>query len=99
MVIEWLEFRTSPERREDFVQLDFEIWDPFLKAQAGFVRKEIWLDAADRGRIAIAVEWSDRDLWKSIPESQISERTEAFGARFGDAYDLVSSQEFQVRKR
>jgi len=89
----------SPELRERFAQVDFEVWSAFLQQQAAFVRKEVWIDADDNGQVVVAIEWSDRDRWKSIPQAQIAERTREFDDRFGHPYELVASREFQVRKR
>jgi uncharacterized protein (TIGR03792 family) len=95
MVIEWLEFTMNPEARDRFVQLDFEIWNPFLQTKPGFVRKEIWLDRDDDRRVIIMVEWSDRELWKNITTTEVVTITQQFNTQFAQPYQLIASREFQ----
>ena len=95
MVIEWLEFTMNPEARDRFVQLDLEIWNPFLQTKPGFLRKQIWLDRNDTHRVIIMVEWSDRKLWKNITPTEIATITQQFDTQFATPYQLIVSREFQ----
>ncbi|MDJ0846029.1 TIGR03792 family protein [Crocosphaera sp.] len=75
MVIEWLQFKVSPESRERFIQLDREIWTPVLEQFSGFLGKEVWISPHRPQEIILIIRWETREQWKSIPQ-EILEQTE-----------------------
>lgn len=98
MVIEWLRFTLAPENREVFIQLDTEIWTPFLQQAAGFVSKETWLDPLDDTAVIFVIRWASREQWKAISEAALVEVTQRFDTALGFPYEMSESTEFQVRR-
>ncbi|TAF49042.1 MAG: TIGR03792 family protein, partial [Oscillatoriales cyanobacterium] len=84
-----------PEARDRFVELDLQIWNPFLQTKPGFIRKAIWLDRNDDHRIIVLVEWSDHALWKTITPTEVATITQQFDTQFATPYQLVISRELQ----
>ncbi|HEY9763444.1 MAG TPA: TIGR03792 family protein [Trichocoleus sp.] len=98
MVIEWLKFRMAPENREQYIQLDTDIWTAALQGYPGFVSKEVWIDPADAETVICVIRWSSREQWKSIAEAELAKVTQAFDQALGFTYELVESKEFQARQ-
>lgn len=99
MVIEWLQFRVEEELREQFVQLDSEIWTPALARQDGFLAKEVWISAERLDEVITVIRWSSAEAWYSIPSSELEQVEQQFSDALGsDNYELLDSREYQVRK-
>ncbi len=98
MVIEWLQFRIPADQRERYIQLDNEIWTPFLQTCPGFLTKETWIDPTDDEAVIFIIRWRTREEWKAISEAKLAEVTSRFDEALGFAYTTESSHEFQVRR-
>lgn len=99
MVIEWLKFRVNEELRERFVQLDSDIWTTALARQDGFLGKEVWISSARLDEVITVIRWSTADAWYSVPSHELEQAEQQFSAAMGpDTYELLESQEYQVRK-
>ena len=98
MVIEWLTFEVAPEHREQFIQIDDEIWTAALSQYPGFLSKEVWISPENLGQVVFIVHWQTREQWKSIPQDEL----DAVETRFDEAvefdYAMVDSREYQVRR-
>lgn len=94
MVIEWLKFQVPPEKWEEFIRRDEEVWTAGLRSVPGFLGKEIWVDPV-QNEVVIVIRWQTKELWKSVPQSVIDE----LDAKMGDLQmPLAESREYQVRK-
>ncbi|MEG5033938.1 TIGR03792 family protein [Microcoleus sp. AT3-D2] len=94
MVIEWLKFKVSQEKWEQFIQRDQEVWTAGLKNWDGFLGKEIWVDPVEN-EVVMLIRWETREKWKSVPQSTIDE----LDAQMGDLQIAIAeSREYQVRK-
>ncbi|MCC3406259.1 MAG: TIGR03792 family protein [Microcoleus sp. PH2017_10_PVI_O_A] len=94
MVIEWLRFKVPPEKWEEFILRDEEVWTVGLKSLDGYLGKEVWVDAVEN-EVVMLIRWETREQWKSVPQSKIDE----LDAKMGDLQmPIAESREYQVRK-
>jgi uncharacterized protein (TIGR03792 family) len=99
MVIEWLKFQVDPERREQFIQVDDEIWTTQLSSYPGFAGKEVWIDPTNAASVVFVIRWATRSNWKDIPVAELDATEKRFSARMGQGtYRLIETGEFQIRK-
>ena len=62
MEIELLSFVIQPpERLEDFIDADAEVWNPWLKQQRGYLRKTY--TRYPNGRVHIRIFWASKRDW------------------------------------
>jgi uncharacterized protein (TIGR03792 family) len=60
--IELLSFVIQPpERLEDFIDADAEVWNPWLKQQRGYLRKTY--TRYPNGRVHIRIFWASKRDW------------------------------------
>jgi uncharacterized protein (TIGR03792 family) len=94
MVIEWLRFKVPPEKWEQFILRDEEVWTAGLKSYPGYLGKEVWVDAVEN-EVLMLIRWETREQWKSVPQSTIDE----LDAKMGDLHmPIAESREYQVHK-
>lgn len=99
MVIEYLKFLVTPEKREEFIAKDREIWTPAIAEYPGFLSKEVWINPEIAEEIIIIVRWSTREQWKAIPTNFLAKIETEFANAVGEnTYKLVESKEYQLRK-
>jgi uncharacterized protein (TIGR03792 family) len=79
VVIEFLSFRVDPAERAAWMEVEEQAWSRFLERQAGFVRKQLWIDVDDEHHVHVMIEWASVDHWKSIPHDQLAAVDEAMG--------------------
>jgi uncharacterized protein (TIGR03792 family) len=68
MVVEELVFVVDPGERARWLAAEGAAWDPFLAAQPGFLRKEVWLGPPDDepGTVRILVWWASQEEWDAV---------------------------------
>lgn len=99
MIIEWLKFRVSPNLREEFLEIDQQIWTNKLKTCPGFLGKEVWINPERLDEVVILIRWQTREEWKNIPQSQLDTLEKQFNQKMqGKNYQMIESLEYQVRK-
>lgn len=99
MVIEWLQFRVQEELREQFVQLDAEIWTAALAEYSGFLGKEVWISPENLDEVITVIRWDSTESWYSIPSADLAAIDDAFSEAMGHGtYTLIASTQYQVRK-
>ena len=98
MVIEWLKFKVSPEKREEFIDKDTQIWTPALARCAGFLGKEVWIDPQDSTIVVFVIRWATRQEWESVPQDLLEKTEQQFTESMDNSYQLIESGEYQVRK-
>ncbi|GEM_PF-2565028 len=72
MILEVLTVRVEPERLEEFVALDREVWTETLRKQPGFIRKEAWL-GEDPDEVTFGVWWESREALAAFPSATTDE--------------------------
>lgn len=99
MVIEWLEFQVVTEFREQFIQIDREIWTATLEKYPGFLGKEVWLDPSQVDRVSLVIRWQTREQWKSVPLEVLVQTEKEFAQKMGSSnYKMTGMKEYQIRK-
>ncbi len=98
MVIEWLKVRVNPDKREQYIQKDDEIWTAALAKHAGFLGKEVWISPDDLSEVVLVIYWESFEKWGAIPSDELQRTEAAFKQALGDVYQLVGSSRYQVRK-
>jgi hypothetical protein len=71
VLIERLSFQINPpDRVEDFIAADEEVWNPWLRQQRGYLRKTV--QRYPGGRVDLRIFWaSPRDMEKAAKDPQI----------------------------
>lgn len=99
MVIEWLKIRVAPERREQYIQKDEEIWTTALSTYPGFLGKQVWINPNQPDEVVLVIQWESREAWKRVSVQHIEETERLFSQAMGDAvYSIIEEREYQVRK-
>lgn len=99
MVIEWLKIRVAPERREQYIQKDEEIWTTALSTYPGFLGKQVWINPNQQDEVVLVIQWESREAWKRVSVQHIKETERLFSQAMGDAvYSIIEEREYQVRK-
>jgi uncharacterized protein (TIGR03792 family) len=94
MIIEWLRFQLPPEKLEQFILRDEEVWTAGLRSFPGFLGKEILVDPV-QNEVVMLIRWETKELWKSVPQSTINE----LDAQMGEfQMPIAESREYQVGK-
>ncbi|HEY9630768.1 MAG TPA: TIGR03792 family protein [Coleofasciculaceae cyanobacterium] len=97
MVIEWLKARVDPDKREQYVQKDAEIWTRGLSKYPGFLGKEVWISPEDLSEVVMVIHWESFEKWHSIPAADLEKLEKEFSQAMGNTYELVDSAGYQVR--
>lgn len=99
MVIEWLQFKVSPEYREKFVQKDQEIWTTTLARFPCFLGKEVWINPEVPDEVILVARWRTYEEWQSLPRPPLEEAERKFAEAMGaNTYELMKLSSYQVRK-
>lgn len=93
--VEVLVFRVEPERVEEFLRVDHEVWtlgEALLEdhARIPFLSKEVWLDDSRPGEVTLVFVWETMEQWDAVGRPDIQARLQAeFDARFRHPVTLV----------
>lgn len=79
MLVEYLTFAVPSVEREQWIEVEGEVWTPFLERQPGFVSKQVWCERGDDAHVHVAVWWTDEASWKSIPQAELDAVEAAMG--------------------
>ena len=77
MVIEELRLKVPADVKAAWLNAEKEIWDPWLSSQDGFLGRQIYWDK-EKEEALILVNWKSKELWKSIPMSEVNIVQEKF---------------------
>lgn len=98
MVIEFLKLKVAPDKRENYIQKDAEIWTTALAKYPGFLAKEVWINPNDPTEIIFIIRWATKEQWKAIPKADLEATEKKFAQAVGGTYKFTESTEYQVRK-
>jgi len=76
-IVEHLRMKVPAEARRTWLELELQIWDPWLRRQPGFLGRELLWDPQSEEGILL-IRWVSRDHLHSIPPGEI----EAVQSRF-----------------
>ena len=71
MVIEELRLKVPADAKIAWLNAEKEIWDPWLSSQEGFLGRQLFWDK-EKEEALILVNWKSKELWKSIPMSEVN---------------------------
>ena len=71
MVIEELRLKVPADLKAAWLDAENEIWDPWLSSQDGFLGRQLFWDK-EKEEALILVNWKSKELWKSIPMSEVN---------------------------
>lgn len=76
-VIEHLRVRVPAAARQAWLEAEQASWEPWLRAQAGFLGRELrWDQEREEGQLLIR--WASRAQWHAIPRREIDAVQERF---------------------
>ena len=82
--IEHLVFQVKPERLDEWLALDHELWTVGeAERWPGLLRKEVWLNRTVPGEVHCIITWQSLELWFAIDAQWLAENEQKFAARFG----------------
>ena len=71
MVIEELRLKVPAHAKTAWLNAEKEIWDPWLSTKEGFLGRQLFWDK-EKEEALILVNWKSKNLWKSIPMSEVN---------------------------
>ena len=71
LVIEELRLKVPSEYKEVWLNIEKKIWDPWLSSQDGFLGRQLFWNK-EKEEALILVNWKSKNLWKSIPMSEVN---------------------------
>ena len=77
IVIEELRLKVPALFKEEWLQAEKNIWDPWLSKQKGFLGRQIFWDKKKEEAL-ILVKWENKKLWKNISLEEVNEIQERF---------------------
>ena len=76
-VIEELRLRVPADTKEEWLNAEKQIWEPWLSSQDGFLGRQLFWNK-EKEEALILVNWKSKKLWKSIPMSEVNEIQQKF---------------------
>ncbi len=77
IVIEELRLKVPADAKEVWLSAEKEIWEPWLSSKDGFLGRQLFWDK-EKEEALILVNWKSKELWKSIPMSEVNLVQEKF---------------------
>ncbi len=90
MIIEELRLKVPAEFKEIWLDAEKNIWEPWLSKQNGFLGRQLFWDK-EKEEALILVNWESKNLWKSIPISQVNLVQEKFEDNVKNALNVVEN--------
>ena len=77
MIIEELRLKVPSDIKVTWLNAEKEIWEPWLSSKEGFLGRQLFWDK-EKEEALILVTWKSKQLWKSIPMSEVNLMQEKF---------------------
>ena len=87
IVIEELRLKVPSNFKEEWLQAERNIWDPWLSKQNGFLGRQIFWDK-EKEEALILVKWENKKLWKNISMEEVNEIQERFEKNVQESLQL-----------
>jgi len=71
IITEELRLKVPKNFKEVWLEAEKKIWEPWLSLQEGFLGRQIFWNKENEEAL-ILVNWKSKQLWKSIPMSQVN---------------------------
>jgi len=90
MVIEELRLKVPANGKAAWLIAEKEIWDPWLSSQDGFLGRQLFWNK-EKEEALILVNWESKELWKSIPISEVNVVQQKFEDNVKAALNVVDN--------
>ena len=70
-IIEELRLKVPLAYKEEWLQAEEKIWEPWLSKQVGFLGREIFWNK-EKEEALLLVNWENRELWKNISIEEVN---------------------------
>tara|TARA_B100000902_G_scaffold115577_1_gene116460 strand:+ start:192 stop:638 length:447 start_codon:yes stop_codon:yes gene_type:complete len=90
MVIEELRLKVPAYAKAAWLIAEKEIWDPWLSSQDGFLGRQLFWNK-EKEEALILVNWESKELWKSIPISEVNVVQQKFEDNVKAALNVVDN--------
>ena len=87
LVIEELRLKVPSKFKEEWLNAEKKVWEPWLTSQDGFLGRQIFWDK-DKEEALILVNWKNKKLWKSISMLEVNAIQEKFEENVQKALNL-----------
>ena len=71
-IIEELRLRVPSQYKDNWINAEKEVWEPWLANKKGFLGREIFYNK-DKEEALVLVKWANKSLWKSISVKEVYE--------------------------
>ena len=71
-IIEELRLRVPSQYKDNWINAEKEVWEPWLANKKGFLGREIFYNE-EKEEALVLVKWANKSLWKSISVKEVSE--------------------------
>ena len=89
LYVEEIVVKVPPDRVDDWIRLDTEIWGPILATRSIFKGKEIWVSKTNPGEITAIIYWSDYELLKTEDPDWVAEIDQKMKEAMGGAIESM----------
>jgi len=72
LIIEELRLRVPFQYKDNWINAEKEVWEPWLANKKGFLGREIFYNK-EKEEALVLVKWANKSLWKSISDKEVSE--------------------------
>ena len=71
-IIEELRLRVPSQYKDNWINAEKEVWEPWLANKKGFLGREIFYNK-EKEEALVLVKWANKSLWKSISVKEVNE--------------------------
>ena len=72
LIIEELRLRVPLQYKDNWLNAEKEVWEPWLANKKGFLGRDIFYNK-EKEEALVLVKWANKSLWKSISVREVSE--------------------------
>ena len=70
-IIEELRLRVPSKYKDNWINAEKEVWEPWLENKKGFLGREIFYNK-EKEEALVLVKWENKKLWKSISVKEVN---------------------------
>ena len=72
IIIEELRLKVPLQYKDNWINAEKEVWEPWLANKKGFLGREIFYNK-EKEEALVLVKWANKSLWKSISVKEVNE--------------------------
>ena len=102
-IIEELRLRVPSQYKDNWINAEKEVWEPWLANKKGFLGREIFYNK-EKEEALVLVRWANKNLWKSISAKEVNEIQSIFEANVKNdlkldrnPFELINEGELYVQ--